>query len=1027
MGRLNNSAGKMKGSINDSVEKAKGSINKSVGKVKGGVNNSMGKVKGGIKNSVDKGIVQLPSRRMSTSMSLSAVSDIEKLAQKRGTNTLEERFKVVPDYAYPNTRLNRAELRMEMNKKSSYFHGLRLPEEKQPVGELTVEILQCFGIPKPDLLRETSAFCVLVCGNHAFKTDVMPPVANPMWLSKMRRACIFPVHNAYARLYIGVFGQSQNEKRDGFAGRIVVDISRLRPNCTYDITLPLRQSSHVYSREQRGAIRFRFHLNWNSEREAVLSYLPRKVPKIEPNESVSIPCCDAKSFQNVARVVHGNDMPGKYSMKQMKAVVREINFTRIHVLRYMRKNEVRNMIQWRYPVISGFVFFAWMHSVYKGSVTYVPGHLVTVLLLHLWKNYAYYALESTVQNGFLAPTWEEMFSALLLGTGNRKYIEPLEMEMKNEEAARSPLQDIQASMNAMSLSVIDESTASFNVPLKEIAEALRSGIKGKSLKYHFQTYHNSFRGTDAVDFLVNSGFAASREHAVVIGRRLAKELKVFQHVAGKHEFKDEPLFYVFLAYDSNEYIIKTHRPRGKSLFRMLGFLPEKDLAEAQVHLEMPYSEGVDHPRFTVKESLVIRSKESQRLLSQEMEDADAASGLLGSQSQEQLARQGLDDFLDEDKDENTKSTDFMEDEEEEEDDGVIVEIKILKKPPQQDINIKGKGGKKITDVLAEARHKVHGVLLHMFNDRVYKIDEKGATLAQPGSDKGISPSIPSQIQSPRKVSSRVESQRLTPPKSFSRDTLRSKSFSMDELKAGVDVAARKDEYNKLLGINKYSVGNPWIAKVGVIVQPIVEIALEWLCLFRALFNIFTWRDPILSFWISIIGPVLVVVLHIFPWRWVMGIVGLLVMGPQNWLLRVMREQKEDYEPFDADKIVKKKRAKKETESEREPEELPLFSMYAPDNRPVNNSDVDQSNVRKIVVPYSPLMYQRFYDWPPEYEYARVRAEDPPRSDPQAITPMESYSLRAESVDSERSRSRWFPRSLVKGMQRIRRRKKSAPV
>jgi hypothetical protein len=69
-----------------------------------------------------------------------------------------------------------------------------------------VEILQCFGIPKPDLLRETSAFCVLVCGSHAFKTDVMPPVANPMWLSKMRRACIFPIHNAYARLYIGVFG-----------------------------------------------------------------------------------------------------------------------------------------------------------------------------------------------------------------------------------------------------------------------------------------------------------------------------------------------------------------------------------------------------------------------------------------------------------------------------------------------------------------------------------------------------------------------------------------------------------------------------------------------------------------------------------------------------------------------------------------------------------------------------------------------------------------------------------------------------
>jgi hypothetical protein len=998
-----------------------------VGKMNGKNSVSMGKVKGSLKNSADMGkqngvinnsgapVRGLPARHMSVTqlMSLSAVNDIEKLAQKRGANSVEERFKVVPDYAYPNTRMNRAELRLEMNKKSSYLHDLGIPEEKQTVGQLTVEILQCFGIPKPDLLRETSAFCVLVCGSHAFKTDVMPPVANPMWLSKMRRACTFPIHNAYARLYIGVFGQGQNEKKDGFAGRIVIDISRLRPNCTYDVTIPLRQSTHIYSREQRGAIRLRFHLNWISERGAILSYLPRKVPKIEPIESVSIQCCDTKSFQNVARVVHGIDMPGKFSLKQMKSIVREINFTRIHILRYMRKNELRNTIQWKYPIISGFVFFAWMHCVYMGSIKFVPGHLVTFLLMHLWKNYAYYALDSPVQNGFLAPTWEEMFSALLLGTGDRKYIEPLEMEMKDGSAAKSPLQDMMnASMDATGLSTVDESVASLKVvPLKEIAEALRSGVQGKKLRHHLKKYRNAFCGTDAVDFLVNSGFAASREKAVMIGRRLAKELKVFEHVSGKHIFKDEPLYYAFLAYDINEYGIKTHRPLGKSLFRMLGFLPGNHLAEAQMHIEMPYSDGVDHPRFTVKDSLVIRSKESQRLLSQETEDA----GLLGlaNQTQEQLAHQGLDDFLDEDKDVDGKSTAFEEDEVEEEDDGFIVEIKVLNKPPQQDINIKGKGGKKLTDQLAEARHKVHGILLHAFNDRTYKIDDKGAKAAQSGNNIGISQkshSKPLQKSLFKRSASRDEPQ---------------KSPSTDELKPGVDVAARKDDYNKLLAIDKYSHGNPWVNKVGVILQPIVEIALEWLCLFRALFNIFTWRDPILSFWISIIGPVLVVVLHLFPWRWVMGIVGLLVMGPQNWLLRVMRERKEDFEPYDVDKIVKKKRVKEEIEPEEE--ELPLFSMYAPDNRPVNNSQIDPSNVRKIVVPYSPLMYQRFYDWPPENEYARVRATDPPTSDPYALAQIQdSLGAIAESDDSERSeRSRWRnPLSLVKGMRMLRRRKKN---
>lgn len=31
-------------------------------------------------------------------------------------------------------------------------------------------------------------------------------------------------------------------------------------------------------------------------------------------------------------------------------------------------------------------------------------------------------------------------------------------------------------------------------------------------------------------------------------------------------------------------------------------------------------------------------------------------------------------------------------------------------------------------------------------------------------------------------------------------------------------------------------------------------------------------------------------------------------------------------------------------------------------------------VQHVVIPYSPFMYQRFYDWPPEQAYAQVRAD-----------------------------------------------------
>jgi hypothetical protein len=291
--------------------------------------------------------------------SLVSVNDIERLAQKRGQNLNDERFRVMPDEAYPNTYFNRAELRNEMNQKSVYFHDTRVRADKaREVGQLRLEILQCFGLPATSLVREVAAYCIAVCGSHAFKTDIMPSVANPMWLCKMRRACLFPVHHAYARLFIGVFDNSSENSSD-FIGRVVIDIARLRAGCCYDFTLPLRQSSNVFTREQHGAVRVRLHLLWHTERNAIMSYIPKTKPEFRPQEKINVSCLDEQSFRNVAHTVHGLHMPGKFSISLLKATVREVNFTRIHVMRYLRKRELYNLIYWQYPLISGFVFLAW--------------------------------------------------------------------------------------------------------------------------------------------------------------------------------------------------------------------------------------------------------------------------------------------------------------------------------------------------------------------------------------------------------------------------------------------------------------------------------------------------------------------------------------------------------------------------------------------------------------------------------------------------------------------------------------------
>lgn len=168
--------------------------------------------------------------------------------------------------------------------------------------------------------------CYAVCGPYAFVTDVIREKNHPIWLRKARRACIFPLHHAFAQVFLGVFDDDGVHQDDDFAGRIELDISRLRPDCTYDVTLPLRLSADVYTRHQgRGTIRLRFKLIWDSEQSAVLSYLPkrgtiataiksRKENRVPP-PTVTLHCADAKAFRNIAIAVYGTHMPSRFSQK----------------------------------------------------------------------------------------------------------------------------------------------------------------------------------------------------------------------------------------------------------------------------------------------------------------------------------------------------------------------------------------------------------------------------------------------------------------------------------------------------------------------------------------------------------------------------------------------------------------------------------------------------------------------------------------------------------------------------------------
>ena len=192
--------------------------------------------------------------------------------------------KVLPTYAYRNRRMTEKDLYNEMaassEKWEDFRQGMPLDRNEKSIGSAHVEVLACHGLvserssplvtiiinrsksrltlirpqPKLDKFTATDAVCYFVCGPFAFATDVIDGFMSPVWPSKSRRACVFPIFHAYQKLFVGVFDDDgavscfrvtqyqsieiadstprylRQAANDDFAGRAVIDLARLRPH-----------------------------------------------------------------------------------------------------------------------------------------------------------------------------------------------------------------------------------------------------------------------------------------------------------------------------------------------------------------------------------------------------------------------------------------------------------------------------------------------------------------------------------------------------------------------------------------------------------------------------------------------------------------------------------------------------------------------------------------------------------------------------------------------------------------------------
>lgn len=278
-----------------------------------------------------------------------------------------------------------------------------------------------------------------------------------------------------------------------------------------------------------------------------------------------------------------------------------------------------------------------------------------------------------------------------------------------------------------------------------------------------------------------------------------------------------------------------------------------------------------------------------------------------------------------------ESEDEIQIEEEEDEEEAEIDLNLLW--PEQNVDVEGPStGKKLTDDLLDIKDKMHEMTWHLFDDKIYHLKNPDACFF--GQAK------------------RPEKQRRK-----------------------ADVAK---ELDKLMRVGPYSHPNPFVARVGLYVEPIVGSSYSFLCFFRAAFNVLTWRDPMLTFWLSFFCGLAAIILFVFPWRIFLFFLGILLVGPQNWAIRILREK--GYLP-PLPKPGDNKRQDEKSDDVLWPYGLPSDQpIFTPSDRQtgkpnVSSAPADPREVHHVVVPYSRLMYQRFYDWPPEPQYAQVKPDE----------------------------------------------------
>jgi len=109
-------------------------------------------------------------------------------------------------------------------------------------------------------------------------------------------------------------------------------------------------------------------------------------------------------------------------------------------------------------------------------------------------------------------------------------------------------EDDSAEIEATKGKQFDVSNDSEEATREEVLRRFYSGVDVRNRKYRMKKYKRCFIGSEAVNFMVESGWATSRLDAVQLGLSMQEKFNLFEHVTNpeKKKFADEYLFFRFV-------------------------------------------------------------------------------------------------------------------------------------------------------------------------------------------------------------------------------------------------------------------------------------------------------------------------------------------------------------------------------------------------------------------------------------------------------------------------------------------------